>query len=61
MGECVVCLNLLHLNSFVVPLPCNKAHIFHPTCLFEWVKLNYTCPVCRKPMIKDEEEILRYL
>lgn len=47
--ECVICFEPLQpsadLTLCVVKTPCN--HYFHNNCLFEWIQINNTCPVCR--------------
>lgn len=48
----------------VVELPCHKDHIFDLECITPWLKVNPTCPLDRKELIKkktppppaDEEE-----
>jgi hypothetical protein len=45
--ECTICLDKLEIETQVVPLACNKTHIFHEKCLMDWSKHNYTCPCCR--------------
>lgn len=54
-------MQLMPLDTFVVKLKCNKAHLFHPECMDDWARHNYTCPCCRKAVIDNEDEILRYL
>jgi hypothetical protein len=36
----------------VVRLPCHKDHIFDYECIRPWLKLNPTCPLDRKQMLK---------
>jgi len=47
--ECVICFEPLQpsvdLTLCVVKTQCN--HYFHNNCLFEWIQINNTCPVCR--------------
>ncbi|CAB1100886.1 unnamed protein product [Ectocarpus sp. CCAP 1310/34] len=43
--SCSVCLEDHELGETVVKLPC--AHIFHRECVWEWLELHCTCPVCR--------------
>ena len=35
-------------------------HVFHIECLLSWADHNYTCPICRQPIIRSEEEIQLY-
>lgn len=44
LNECVICF-LPIKNNFAV-LDCN--HYYHCDCISEWIKINKSCPVCRK-------------
>ena len=49
--ECAICLINFEDQDQVVPLNCNDEHIFHLDCLLNWADHNYTCPICRQPII----------
>lgn len=57
---CSICLENLTEN-IIIEFDCN--HPFHPKCIFEWVIVNDTCPMCRKEINGKivEEEIVREL
>lgn len=47
--QCSVCFDEFRLaESDVRKLPCN--HLFHEKCIFPWLRINGTCPVCRAPL-----------
>ncbi len=46
--ECSVCQNRLLQGAMVTALDC--AHIFHTSCIDEWVKYKEECPMCRTPI-----------
>lgn len=49
--ECSICLESNEKDNCFGKLPCN--HIFHVTCILQWVnKNNKTCPICRVPIFK---------
>lgn len=53
--ECSVCLNHFESESRINKLECG--HLFHNVCLEKWLKYsNTTCPLCRTPMMPQEEE-----
>ncbi|CAM8985328.1 unnamed protein product [Rhodiola kirilowii] len=53
--ECSVCLNHFEPESKINKLGCG--HLFHNTCLEKWLNYwNTTCPLCRTPMMPQEEE-----
>ena len=55
-----MCLLNFFKKDQVVPLPCNLDHVFHIECLLSWADHNYTCPICRHPIIKSQSEISLY-
>ena len=40
-------------------LPCT--HILHPTCAEQWLKLNPTCPLCRKPCKYSDTKLAEHI
>eukprot|EP00755_Sulcionema_specki_P040274 Sspe_Gene.25001::Locus_9991_Transcript_1_1_Confidence_1.000_Length_1272::g.25001::m.25001 len=42
---CCVCMEAFPPRAKAKKMPCE--HIFHETCLIEWLKSNVTCPLCR--------------
>ena len=37
----------------IIQLGCNLAHIFHGSCIGEWVKNNNSCPLCRNVIVPE--------
>ena len=52
--ECSICLS--KVNKPKCKTICG--HIFHITCLKEWLKTSVTCPLCRKSINKDKDGVL---
>jgi hypothetical protein len=56
-SQCSICFDEFKVGeSTVRKLPCN--HLFHENCIFPWLRLNGTCPVCRarlNPGADDEQ------
>lgn len=42
--ECSICYDLIYQHDMAA-LPC--AHMFHSSCILQWLNQNPTCPVCR--------------
>jgi hypothetical protein len=38
-----------------VQLPCHKDHYFDLDCIRPWLKLNSTCPLDRKELLKKKQ------
>ncbi|GJN28409.1 hypothetical protein PR202_gb16527 [Eleusine coracana subsp. coracana] len=47
-AECAVCLKEFDELDTLRAMPC--AHAFHEDCIFRWLRLNATCPLCRHPL-----------
>lgn len=43
---CSICLSDFKLRESYIELKCQ--HIFHKPCIYTWLNINNTCPVCRK-------------
>jgi len=43
--ECCICLDDHEIGETVCRLPCG--HIFHRSCVFDWLRKHCTCPSCR--------------
>lgn len=46
--ECIICLSKFADRDSVLILRCHESHVFHESCLIEWMKKHYVCPICRK-------------
>ena len=47
--DCAVCQENYTEGEEIIHLPCK--HIFHPSCILNWLELNGTCPVCRFSLV----------
>ena len=45
--QCSICFEDYAENDTVVILPCDTRHIFHDSCISEWLKEKDTCPLCK--------------
>jgi hypothetical protein len=53
--QCAIYLdNIKQYSTKTVELGCG--HTYHSFCVFEWLKINETCPLCRNNLLKEEEE-----
>ncbi|KAF1956876.1 hypothetical protein CC80DRAFT_49129 [Byssothecium circinans] len=54
---CPICVNPFLEDEYplVVQLPCHKDHYFDLDCIRPWLKLNSTCPLDRKELLKRKQ------
>ncbi|CAL9159360.1 unnamed protein product [Musa hybrid cultivar] len=50
--ECSVCLENMGRGEKVCRMPCS--HVFHATCLRQWLQLSRLCPLCRFSLTADD-------
>lgn len=59
-GECAICLQDFDFHADpdetlkLRAMPCS--HAFHQHCIFEWLRRNAVCPLCRFQLPTEEEE-----
>jgi hypothetical protein len=49
---CMVCSESHDIGNVVTILPCG--HMFHSTCICDWLNRNCTCPTCRYELPTDD-------
>jgi hypothetical protein len=56
-AECAICLQGFAAGELISRTPClNEGHVFHTSCIQEWLRSHRTCPLCRQSMSPDTEE-----
>eukprot|EP00250_Pteridium_aquilinum_P001826 c12034_g1_i1 orf=597-1250(-) len=51
-NQCAVCLGDYQLSEKLQELPVCK-HLFHVSCIDEWLAKNTTCPICRTSLVQE--------
>ena len=50
-SDCLICKdNVVNLEN-IYSIPCG--HVFHQPCLYDWLKIKKTCPMCRQLVINN--------
>ncbi|PIA32730.1 hypothetical protein AQUCO_04400137v1 [Aquilegia coerulea] len=44
--SCSICCEEFMTEEEIRKMPCSSAHIFHTTCIEEWLKVSHVCPIC---------------
>lgn len=52
-AECCICLTRYKDNEHLKELPCT--HLFHVGCVAQWLKINSSCPLCKRPLIGSRD------
>ncbi|CAO2195441.1 unnamed protein product [Urochloa humidicola] len=52
--ECAVCLRDFDAKETLRAMPCS--HAFHQRCIFQWLRRNGVCPLCRHQLPTEPEE-----
>ena len=50
--QCSVCLTDFEIGDEIIRHP-HCSHIFHPSCIRNWLELHDSCPICRTPLRGD--------
>lgn len=50
-NTCPICISEMNTGDTVRSLRCH--HIFHQQCVDEWLRVNGSCPLCRKRIMED--------
>jgi len=50
---CSICLEEFKTDDEVITLPCSNRHIFHSSCILEWLPRNNACPLCKEAVSEE--------
>ena len=50
--DCPICIEAFYdsPSEKLIYLPCNRKHVFHESCIVEWLRREQECPLCRSPI-----------
>ncbi|XP_037951602.1 E3 ubiquitin-protein ligase Iruka [Teleopsis dalmanni] len=54
--QCSVCWEDFRLGETVRKLQCS--HLYHENCIVPWLDLHGTCPICRKSLAEEPNEVI---
>jgi len=54
-SSCTICLEDYDTNEEIVKTLCN--HYFHKKCIVDWCIMNNSCPICRKVILNNDENV----
>ncbi|KAG6603243.1 E3 ubiquitin-protein ligase RING1-like protein, partial [Cucurbita argyrosperma subsp. sororia] len=54
LGDCCICLDeMMNKKREVIRTPCG--HVYHESCIFQWLNLHNSCPLCKRPLPLEED------
>ena len=48
--ECPICRDDFAVGNKVIKMPCSHSHVFHKSCVAEWLERDDSCPMCRSAL-----------
>eukprot|EP00347_Sterkiella_histriomuscorum_P008175 403346095 len=55
--NCSICISQFKPKDWIIQLKCNEIHVFHQECLKVWALSKFTCPLCRKNILKPFDDV----
>jgi len=53
-SSCAICMSQYDEGDEVRCLPCHIKHHYHKQCVDDWLKINATCPTCRRHVFESD-------
>ena len=54
--HCIICLENYKYNDLIALMKCD--HRYHYNCIKKWLNHNPNCPICRKDVIEEVEQVI---
>ena len=54
--HCIICLENYKYNDLIALMKCD--HRYHYGCIKKWLNHNPNCPICRKDVIEEVEQVI---
>jgi hypothetical protein len=50
-NKCSICLDTVEMEDEISIIPCGCIQLYHHDCIYDWLKINPSCPSCRKEFV----------
>ena len=54
--KCSICLEKYKSSDIIKKLPCK--HLYHKSCIYQWLKQSNLCPICKYDLSKKINKVL---
>ena len=54
--SCIICLEKFKQEDIISELTCNAKHIFHASCINQWLGTKLACPLCNQIVDRNHDK-----
>lgn len=47
VSDCIICADSITVGQEIMVLRCSGRHFYHSQCIRDWLKVKFSCPLCK--------------